>query len=73
MFKGGNTFRIVIKELIRNFEAKTEKYITSLIENVLKLVILISKLFTIFLIMVNKINNISYVLRITITKLLNRK
>ena len=37
MFKGGNTFRIVIKELIRNFEAKTEKYMLGLINSYIKI------------------------------------
>ena len=64
MFKGGNTFRIVIKELIRNFEAKTEKYITSLIENYIKIGDFDFEVISYNLPhhIVNKINNISYVL-----------
>ncbi len=37
MFKGGNTFRMVIKELIRNFEGVTEKYILELINEYIKI------------------------------------
>ncbi len=37
MFKGGNTLRMVIKELIRNFEAKTEKYILNIVDNYIKI------------------------------------
>ena len=63
MFKGGNTFRIVIKELIRNFEAKTEKYITSLIEKYIKIGDFDFEVISYNLPhhIVNKINNISYV------------
>ena len=63
MFKGGNTFRIVIKELIRNFEAKTEKYMLSLIEKYIKIGDFDFEVISYNLPnhIVTKINNISYV------------
>lgn len=37
MFKGGNTFRMIIKELIRNFEATTEKFVLNLVNDYIKI------------------------------------